>query len=210
MFSFTQFLKEEAEAKHSVMAFGRMNPPTAGHLKVIDKVKAVAKKVGGDHHVVVSHSHDEPKKDPLKNTNPLTSEQKVKHLKRYAPDANVRSSSKEHPTFLHHAAELHKSGTSHLHMVVGSDRVKAVHDTLHKYNGTHEGALYNFKKITVHSAGGRDPDSEGTSGISGTKMRSHAHTGDFKSFRKGVPAHVSDEHAKELYHDTRKGLGSKD
>lgn len=210
MISFKSFLIEEAETKHGVMAFGRMNPPTTGHLKVIEKVKSVAKKVGGEHHVIVSHSHDAPKKDHLKNTNPLTPEQKIKHLKRYAPDTNVRSSSKEHPTFLHHAAELHKSGVTHLHMVAGSDRQKEYHEKLHKYNGTHEGALYNFKKITVHSSGKRDPDSESTSGMSGSKMRGHAHKGDLKSFRKGVPDHVSDDHAKELLSDVRKGLGHKD
>ena len=80
-------------------------------------------------------------------------------------------------------------------------------EKLNKYNGTHEGALYNFKKITVHSAGHRDPDAEGTTGMSGTKMREHARNKDVKSFKQGVPSHVSDTHAKELMHDTRKGMG---
>jgi hypothetical protein len=80
-------------------------------------------------------------------------------------------------------------------------------EKLHKYNGPHEGALYHFKKIHVHSAGERDPDAEGTSGMSGTKMREHAKNKDAKSFKQGVPSHVSDTHAKELMHDTRKGMG---
>ena len=92
-------------------------------------------------------------------------------------------------------------------MVVGSDRVKEMKEKLNKYNGTHEGALYNFKRITVHSAGHRDPDAEGTTGMSGTKMREHARNKDVKSFKQGVPSHVSDTHAKELMHDTRKGMG---
>ena len=201
MKSFSQLLREEeTKEKHHVMAFGRMNPPTTGHLKLIDKVKSVAQKVGGKHSVVVSHSQDTKK-------NPLSGDQKVKHLKRYSPGTNFATSSKEHPTFLHHAAELHKQGVTHLHMVAGSDRVKEYHDKLHQYNGTHKGALYHFKKITVHSAGHRDPDAEGTEGMSGTKMREHAKNKDFSSFRQGVPHHVSDTHAKELMHDVRRGMG---
>ena len=201
MKSFLEVLQEEeSSGKHHVMTFGRMNPPTTGHLKLIDKVKEVAHKQGAEHSVVVSHSQDAKK-------NPLSGEQKVKHLKRYSPGTNFSSSSKEHPTFLSHAEHLHKKGVTHLHMVVGSDRVKEMKEKLHKYNGTHKGALYNFKKIHVHSAGHRDPDAEGEEGVSGTKMRHHASTNNFKEFRKGVPEHVSDKHAKELIHDTRKGMG---
>ena len=204
MKSFLDLVKEQAEGEnHHVMTFGRMNPPTTGHLKLINKVKDIAKKKGASHSVIVSHSQDAKK-------NPLSGEQKVKHLKRYAPDTNVVSASKEHPTIMHHAAELHKKGVTHLHVVAGSDRVKEYHDLLHKYNGkaNKEGHVpYHFKSITVHSAGHRDPDAEGPEGMSGTKMREHAKNKDLKSFRKGVPGHVSDDHAKELMHDTRKGMG---
>jgi nicotinamide mononucleotide adenylyltransferase len=193
-------LEKETGDVHHVMSFGRMNPPTTGHLKLIDKVKDVAKKQGADHSVVVSHSQDTKK-------NPLSAAQKLKHLKRYSPDTNFEASSKEKPTFLQHAAHLHKQGVTHLHMVVGSDRVKEMHDKLHQYNGTHLGALYNFKKITVHSAGQRDPDAEGTEGMSGTKMREHAKNNDLQSFKKGVPSHVPEHHVKELMHDVRKGMG---
>ena len=201
MRSFLDIVKEEKQGEvHHVMTFGRMNPPTTGHLKLIDKVHEIAKKHNAGHTVFTSHSQDSKK-------NPLSAAQKVKHLKRYSPGTNFKASSKEHPTFLHAAANLHKSGVSHLHMVVGSDRVKEMKEKLHKYNGSHEGALYHFKHITVHSAGHRDPDAEGTSGMSGTKMREHAKNKDLKSFRGGVPSHVSDTHAKELMHDTRKGMG---
>ena len=201
MKSFLEVIQEkETGESHHVMSFGRMNPPTTGHLKLIDKVKEVAKKQGAEHSVVVSHSQDTKK-------NPLSAAQKLKHLKRYSPDTNFEASSKEKPTFLQHAAHLHKKGVTHLHMVVGSDRVKEMHDKLHQYNGTHPGALYHFKKITVHSAGQRDPDAEGTEGMSGTKMREHAKNNDLHSFRKGVPPHVPEHHAKELMHDVRKGMG---
>ena len=201
MKSFLELVEEQKQGEnHHVMTFGRMNPPTTGHLKLIDKVKEVAKKHNAEHSVVTSHSQDAKK-------NPLSGAQKVKHLKRYSPGTNFQASSKEHPTFLHHAANLHKQGVSHLHMVVGSDRVKEMKEKLHKYNGPHEGALYNFKKIHVHSAGHRDPDAEGTEGMSGTKMREHAKNKDIHKFKQGVPSHVSDKHAHELMHDTRTGMG---
>jgi hypothetical protein len=206
MQTFLNYITEEAKAKHAVLAYGRMNPPTTGHMKVIDKVQSVAKDVGGEHHMIVSHSND-PKK------NPLSSEQKVKHLQRYAPGANIRASSKENPTLFSHAAELHKSGVTHLHVVAGSDRVDEYKKKFKELNGkpNKEGKVpFNFKKITVHSSGERDPDAEGDTGMSGTKMREHAKNKNFDEFRKGVPAHVSDEHAKELMHDVRRGMGHQD
>ena len=206
MLTIQTFLKEEAEAKHAVLAYGRMNPPTTGHLKDINKVTEVAKKVGGEHHMVVSHTND-PKK------NPLSSEQKVKHLRRYAPDANIKAASKDNPTIFSHAAELHKSGVTHLHIVAGSDRVDEYKKKFKELNGkpNKDGKVpFHFKKVTVHSSGERDPDSEGDEGMSGTKMRDHAKNNDFKSFRKGVPNHVSDNDAKELMNDVRKGMGHTD
>ena len=203
MKSFLELSEAKEAGKHAVMAFGRMNPPTTGHLKLIDKVKDVAHKVGGSHHVIVSHTQDSKK-------NPLSGEQKIKHLKRYSPGTNIEASNKEHPSIFHHAEKLHKSGVTHLHVVAGSDRVNEYKHNLEKYNGkpNKEGHVpYHFKKITVHSAGHRDPDSEGSEGMSGTKMREHAKSGNFHEFRKGVPSHVSDTHAKELMHDTRKGMG---
>jgi hypothetical protein len=202
MKSFLQVLKEEDEGKKPVvMAFGRMNPPTTGHLKLIDKVRETAAKQKAKHTVILSHSQDSKK-------NPLSAEQKVKHLKRYSPGTHFEASSKESPTILHHASHLHDKGHDHLTVVAGSDRVKEMHDLLHKYNGVKgRHGYYKFKKINVVSAGHRDPDSEGEEGMSGTKMREHAKNKDFHEFRKGVPHHVSDAHVKELMKDTRKGMG---
>jgi hypothetical protein len=199
---FREFISENKEVHH-VMAFGRMSPPTTGHEVLVNKVKEVADKVGGNHSVVLSHTQD-------KDKNPLSSADKLKHAKRFFPKTNLSTSSKESPTFLSHAEKLHKQGVTHLHMVAGSDRVPEYKKKLAQYNGTGEGKLYNFKKITVHSAGERDPDAEGTTGMSASKMRSHASSGNFKEFKKGVPAHVPEHHAKEMYHDVRKGMQVKE
>ena len=202
MKSFLQLIEEKESTKNPVvMAFGRMNPPTTGHLKLIDKVRSIAEKRHAKHTIIVSHSQDSKK-------NPLSPEQKIKHLKRYSPGTHFESSSKEMPTILHHAARLNAKGHDHLIVVAGSDRVKQYQELLNQYNnvkGKH--GFYNFKKIEVVSAGHRDPDAEGAEGMSGTKMREHAKNKDFGSFRQGVPAHVSDQHAKELMNDVRKGMG---
>ena len=195
---FSNFLREQKE-KHAVLAFGRMNPITSGHEKLIKKVKDIAGSVGGSHHIVLSHSQDSKK-------NPLTAAQKLKHAKRAFPGTNFSTSDKEHPTYLKQAEKLHKQGVTHLHMVGGSDRAESFHKYLHQYNGTHKGALYNFKSIKIHSAGERDPDAEGTTGISASKMRDHAGKGNFKEFKKGAPSSMSDEHAKHMYNDVRRGM----
>ena len=201
--NFKDYLEEQKE-NHAVLAFGRMNPPTTGHAKLVNKVKDIAGAVGGSHHIVLSHSQDAAK-------NPLTAEQKVKHAKRYFTDTNISTSSKEHPNFLSQASKLHKAGVTHLHMVAGSDRTDEYHKTLHKYNGvkgTH--GYFKFKDIKVHSAGERDPDAEGVEGMSASKMREHASKGNFKEFKKGVPGHVAHEHAKDLFNDVRKGMNIKE
>ena len=195
---FRDYLREQKE-KHAVLAFGRMNPITSGHEKLVNKVKSIADKVGGSHHIVLSHSQDSKK-------NPLTADQKVKHAKRAFPGTNFTAASKEAPTFFDHAEKLHKQGVTHLHMVGGSDRTDEYHRLLHKYNGTHEGARFNFKSIKVHSAGERDPDAEGTTGISASKMREHAKSGDFDSFKQGAPSSMSHAHVKHMYNDVRKGM----
>ena len=195
---FLDFLLEQKE-KHAVMAFGRMNPITSGHQKLVNKVKEIAKQVGGSHHIILSHTQDAKK-------NPLSAEQKVKYAKKAFPGVNFSHSTISSPNFLTQAADLHKKGVTHLHAVGGSDRVDEFKKTLEKYNGTHEGALFNFKKITVHSAGERDPDAEGVTGMSASKMREHASNGDFKSFKKGAPSSLSDEQIHHMYNDVRRGM----
>ena len=195
---FSDFLREQKE-KHAVLAFGRMNPITNGHEKLVNKVKELATKVGGSHHIVLSHSQDSKK-------NPLTADQKVKHAKRAFSGTNFTAASSKAPTFFDHAEALHKKGVTHLHMVGGSDRVEEYDKLLHKYNGTHAGARFNFKSIQVHSAGERDPDAEGVAGISASKMREAAKEGDFDTFKKGAPSTMSTAQIKQMFNDVRKGM----
>jgi len=183
----------EAKESHGVMTFGRMNPPTTGHEKLIHATHKVAQRHGSKAHIVLSHSHD-------KKNNPLPQKHKINYVKKIHPGVHVTGSSKESPSFLHHAKKLHQAGHDHLHVVAGSDRTGEYKKVLNKYNGHKD--HYNFKSITVHSAGQRDPDSEGTSGISGTKMRAHAKSGDHKSFKAGLPKSLHKHHKEISSHIT--------
>lgn len=183
----------EETGKSAVMAFGRYNPPTVGHEKLINKVKDVAKEHNAAAHVIASHSEGNSK-------NPIPQDKKVGYLKKVAGEGvHVSGSSKDKPTFLHHAAELYKSGVRHLHVVAGSDRVDDYKTKLAKYNDGKEHAhgSYKFHSITVHSSGERDPDAEGSEGMSGTKMRELAHAGKHKEFKAGLPKALH-PHAKEI------------
>ena len=179
MISFIQYLIEQATEKHAVLTYGRFNPPTVGHAKLIDHVL----KQKGDHHIMVSHSQDAKK-------NPLTASEKVGYLKKMYPKhaKSIHAATSSEPTIFHAAARLHKAGYHHLHVVVGSDRVADFHEKLNKYNGKFDknGNGFHFKSIKVTSAGDRDPDAEGTEGMSASKMRAHAHANNVSEFKKGL------------------------
>ena len=185
----------DEQEKHIVFSYGRMNPPTAGHSKVVDKVKSHADKIGANHAVIVSHSQNQ-------KTDPLHHEHKKEYLKHIHPDVNFEHSTKEHPHFLAQLKKFNQEGHSHATMVVGSDRAKQFKALAHKYNGKE----YNYKKINILSAGHRDPDAEGVAGISGTKMRNHASGNDYNSFKAGLHPNHSNEHAKKLFKATRQGM----
>jgi hypothetical protein len=196
---FKQYIREKKESTEApeettaVMAFGRFNPPTVGHEKLIQKVASVAKEHGADEtRVVASHSQGTMK-------DPLPQDKKLSYLHAISPGSvDVHGSSKEQPTLFHQAAQLHDAGHSHLVMVAGSDRVDEYQKTLDKYNGVQgKHGYYNFKSIRVISAGQRDPDAEGVEGMSGTKMREHAREGRLEQFKSGLPDALK-PHANEI------------
>jgi hypothetical protein len=189
MITFKEYIAEAKQNKTAVISFGRLNPPTVGHAKLIDHML----KQKGDKHLIISHSQDNKK-------NPLSAAEKADYVKKMYPDhdLNIHQASKDAPTIFHHAAALHKQGYDHLHMIVGEDRVKEFHDSLNKYNGVFkDGVGYKFKKITVSSAGDRDPDAEGTEGMSASKMRVHAMSGNEEEFKKGLHPNLH-PHAQEI------------
>jgi hypothetical protein len=177
----------------AVITFGRMNPPTVGHQKVVDKVKAEAKKQGAMPHVYLSHSQDK-KKNPLDYNTKLTSARKA------FGSSVTRSRAR---TIIEVMVELQKMRHTEVTVIAGSDRVREFRTLLNKYNGKD----FKFDKITVKSAGARDPDAEGASGMSATKMRTAAQSGDYDSFKKGVPTALSDRDIKAMYNKIRSEMG---
>jgi len=192
MLKFLDYVMEEKE-RHAVVAFGRMNPPTTGHEALVNKVKEHAAHVGGNAHVYLSHSQDAKK-------NPLSYEHKVSFAQKAFGDT-IKKSPAKNP--LETLKDLHKQGYHHVTMVAGSDRVDEYKNLLHKYNGHPD--HYNFKSIHVVSAGERDPDSEGVSGMSASKMREHAKTSNHEGFKSGLPDSLK-KHSKEIMHHVRTGM----
>lgn len=195
---FKRYIREKKESTEApeettaVMAFGRFNPPTVGHEKLIQKVHAVAKEHKGEAHVIASHSQGTMK-------DPLPQDKKIGYLRSIAHgQVNISGSSKQEPTIFHAASRMHDAGHSHLVIVAGSDRVEQYQRDLDRYNGVAgKHGYYNFKSIKVISAGQRDPDAEGVEGMSGTKMRGHAVAGRISQFMLGLPEALK-SHAKEM------------
>jgi predicted nucleotidyltransferase len=170
---------EEAKEKSIAFAFGRFNPPTVGHEKLIQKVASVP---ANDYRIYISRSQD-PKK------NPLSPNDKLKVMKDMFPRYSNKIEIIPSNMVLELAAKLYNKGYTKVIMVCGSDRVREFEDILKKYNDVKSRhGYYNFDNISVVSAGERDPDAEGVSGMSASKMRAAAEKGDLKAFSQGLPS----------------------
>ena len=190
------FLKED-DRSTAVFAFGRFNPPTIGHQKLLQATTRVARKEGGKAHIFGSHSQDKKK-------NPLTHTQKMHYLSKMFPkEMRGQDSISALRTAIDVA--VHLNDHDRLVMVVGSDRVNDFQNLLDKYNGVNgRHGYYSYSEIKVVSAGERDPDAEGVTGMSASKMRAAAGSGDYESFKLGLPKGYD---GTQLFNDVRKGMG---
>lgn len=183
---------DEAVQDKAVITFGRMNPPTVGHEKLVNKIVSTAISEKGTPLVYLSKTQDAKK-------NPLTYDQKIKYAQAFfGKRVVVKSNAK---TIIQVSQELQKDGYKDLVLVVGSDRIKEFETLLNKYNGKD----YTFDSIKVVSAGDRDPDSDDVSGMSASKIRAAAADGNLDLFTKGIPSR-NDRIKLSLYNDVRKGL----
>jgi len=178
------------------ITFGRFNPPTVGHEKLLAKVAREAKSNGGEYRIYPSRSQD-PKKNPL---DPNT---KVRFMRMAYPDhANAITSSDDMRTIFDVLTALDNDGYSSVNIVVGGDRVSEFNSLASKYNGK----LYSFDNIKVTSAGDRDPDSDGVEGMSASKMRKAAAEGDFDTFKQGMPKALSKKDQEEVFLTLRQAM----
>lgn len=192
----------EAPGKTAVVAFGRMNPPTIGHAKLVGKIKSIS----GDHLLFLSQTVNS--KD-----NPLPFDVKLQFAQAFFPDIEIGDKNVRTPIQM--MQELERRGYTDIIYIAGSDRIGSFEKLFNDYNGKE----YNFNSIEVVSAGERDPDAEGVEGMSASKLRKLAAEGKFKDwkdeegktqpgFARGVP---KPELARDMYDAVRKNLrGVKD
>ena len=199
--SFKSFLVEEEKTLYVV--WGRMNPPTTGHEKLLDFLKA---KAGNNpFRIYLTQSEDN-------NKNPIPFVQKVKFARKGFPQyARQIMLDKRLKTIFDMMTAVYNEGFKRVVIVAGSDRVREYDVTLNKYNGKKgRHGFYNFERITVENAGNRDPEAKGVEGVSGTQLRGYVSDGDFTKFAQKMPKKLSNADTKAVYNAVRKGLGLKE
>ena len=180
----------------AAVAFGRMNPPTIGHQKVID---AILKQKADAHLLFVSQTHKPTGKNKTRYENPLPFDVKLGFIQQAFSNIDIGDTSVG--TAIGILQNLEKQGFENVVFVCGSDRVAAFTELFNKQNGID----YDLKSIKIVSSGARDPDAEGAEGMSASKMRAAAIANDFESFKTGLPAGLSSD-AKEVFSAVRQGL----
>jgi len=171
------FLKED-DRSTAVFAFGRFNPPTIGHQKLIQTLLSTAEKANGKAYLFLSHKQNN-------KTDPLTFAEKQAYIQQFFPKVAVGDASSN--TIIKALQKIQSEGRTRIIMVAGSDRVEEFEKLLNQYNGKPDKAgndLYKFDNIKVVNAGQRDPDAEGVSGASASKARELAAKGQWHEFSK--------------------------
>ena len=190
MLSFKEYIEESKNLKTVVLAFGRMNPPTIGHKKLMEKIVSVAKKENADAKLYLSHSQDAER-------NPLSYDEKIKFAKLMGVKG-LEVVSSPLRTIYQVVAEQGKDGYKRVIVICGSDRLEAF-KSLKKY--TKE---WNLDLIELVSAGNRNDNSNGVSGASATKLRKAVKEGDKETFN--TIAGVEQKYKDELWNAIRKGM----
>ena len=180
------------------VAFGRFNPPTTGHEKLLDTVAANSD--DGDYIIIPSRSQDKKK-------NPLDTDTKVSVMRQMFPQHSERIvNDPQNRTIFDVLKKAHMDGYAGVRIVGGGDRVAE----FEKLSGNYNGKLYQFDNLEVLSAGDRDPDGDDVSGMSASKQRKAAAEGDFTTFRKGVPSSLNNKQTRELYNNIRAAMNIKE
>jgi len=180
------------------VAFGRFNPPTTGHEKLLDTVASSSD--DGDYVIVPSRSQDKKK-------NPLDADQKVAVMRSMFPNHSERIvNDPQNRTIFDVLKKAHNDGYAGVRIVSGADRQKEFDKLINNYNGL----KYDFDSVEVRSAGDRDPDAEDITGMSASKQRKYAAENDFENFLKGVPTAMNKKVARELFNNIRVGMNIKE
>ena len=171
------FLRED-DRSTAVFAFGRFNPPTIGHQKLIETVLQTAEKANGKAYLFLSHKQNN-------KTDPLNFAEKQAYIQQFYPKLAVGDPSTN--TIIKVLQKIQAEGRTRIIMVAGSDRVEHFETLLNQYNGKPDkqgNDLYKFDSIKVVNAGQRDPDEEGVTGASASKARELANKGQWHEFSR--------------------------
>ena len=180
------------------VAFGRFNPPTTGHEKLLNTVASSSD--DGDYVIVPSRSQDKKK-------NPLDPDMKVSVMKQMFPQHSEKIiNDPGNKTIFDILKRAHNDGYAGVRIVGGADRQKEFDKLVNNYNGK----MYQFDNIEVRSAGNRDPDGDGLEGMSASKQRKAAAENDFDGFLRGVPTAMNKKAARELFDNVRKSMKIKE
>ena len=185
---------DEVESDTVTVAFGRFNPPTIGHEKLMKAADKVA--LGGPLKIYPSRTQDSKK-------NPLDPDMKISFMKKMFPDfeENIINDG-EMKSIFNVLIAASEEGYKNVNIVVGADRQAEFENLATKYNGE----LYKFDDIRVVSAGVRDADAEGVEGMSASKMRKAVVDGDFKSFKTGTPKSIKDADIESIFNAVKSGM----
>ena len=187
---------EKSQGNALTVVFGRFNPPTTGHKKLLDTAYGISS--GSDFKVYPSRSQDAKK-------NPLNPDSKVQYMKKMFPKYEDNIVNDDNMKTIFNVLQgAYDDGYTEVTIVVGSDRLGEFKNLANKYNGE----LYDFENISVVSAGERDADAEGVEGMSASKMRKAATEDDFQTFRSGIPNALDDKDAKALFALIKKQMGT--
>ena len=180
------------------VAFGRFNPPTTGHEKLLNTVASSSD--DGDYVIIPSRSQDKKK-------NPLDPDMKVSVMKQMFPQHSEKIiNDPGNKTIFDILKRAHNDGYAGVRIVGGADRQKEFDKLVNNYNGK----MYQFDNIEVRSAGDRDPDSDSVEGMSASKQRKAAAENDFDGFLRGVPTAMNKKAARELFDNVRKSMNIKE
>ncbi len=195
--------KPEEDAQKGMMsadltiAFGRFNPPTIGHEKLLQAAEKAAQ--GGDLKIYPSRTQDAKK-------NPLDPDMKVSYMRKMFPKYEEQIvNDNEMRSIFDVLTTAYEEGYKSVNIIVGADRQAEFENLANKYNKD----LYDFKQIRVISAGVRDADAEGVEGMSASKMRKAVADNDFEAFKRGTPKSAKEGDVQAMYDAVRAGMGIK-
>ena len=195
--------KPEEDAQKGMMsadltiAFGRFNPPTIGHEKLLQAAEKAAQ--GGDLKIYPSRTQDAKK-------NPLDPDMKISYMRKMFPKYEEQIvNDDEMKSIFNVLTTAYEEGYKSVNIIVGADRQAEFENLANKYNKD----LYDFKQIRVISAGVRDADAEGVEGMSASKMRKAVADNDFEAFKRGTPKSAKEGDVQAMYDAVRAGMGVK-